>query len=65
MIIVRETKVPTSMRIMSASMQMEPNILSMKNIKKIKINENLETDETGHNLGEIYLNQLSENFLTK
>jgi len=45
-------------------MQMEPNILSMKNIKKIKINENLETDETGNKIGKIYLNRLSKNLST-
>jgi len=64
MIIARETKVPTSMRITSASMQMEQGILFMKLIKKIKINDNLEMDTTGNKLGKIYLNRLPENFST-
>ena len=64
MIIARETKVPTNMRIMSVSMQMEQGILFMKPIKKIKINDNLDMDETGNRAGMIYLNRISKNFST-
>jgi quercetin dioxygenase-like cupin family protein len=52
------------MKMVSAFMLMEPNILSMKSIKKIKINDNLKIDKTGHKQGKIYLNRLSESLLT-
>ena len=45
-------------------MQTEQGILFMKPIKKIKINDNLETDETRNKTGRIYLNRLSKNFST-
>ncbi len=43
---------------------MAPDILFMMNLKKIKINDNLENDKTGHKLGTIFLNRLSENLST-
>jgi hypothetical protein len=46
------------------SMQIEQGILFMKPIKKIKINDNLEIDETENKIGKIYLNRLSKNFST-
>jgi len=58
------TKVITNMRVANVFTLMEPNIPSMKNIKKIKINDNLEIDKTGHELGTIYLNRLSKNLST-
>jgi len=36
----------------------------MSKIKKIKLDANLEIDKTGNEQGKIYLNRLSENFLT-
>ena len=45
-------------------MQIEQGILFMKPVKKIKINDNLEIDETGNKIGKIYLNRLSKNFST-
>ena len=52
------------MKMVNAYILMAPNILSMTNLKKININDNLEIDETGHKLGKIYLNRLSENLST-
>lgn len=46
-------------------MQMVQDTPFMKNIKKIKITEDLEIDKTGRKIGKIYLNRLSENFSTK
>jgi len=57
-----EIKAPTNMKMVSVFTQMVPNIISMKSIKKIKINENLEVDKTGKKVGNIYLNRLSESF---
>ena len=37
----------------------------MSKIKKIKIDGNLDVDKTGHRLGKINLNRLSENLSTK
>ena len=45
-------------------MQMEQGILFMKPIKKIKFNQNLEIDRTGHKIGKIHLNRLSEKLST-
>ena len=45
-------------------MLMEPNTLSMKSIKKIKINDDLEIDKTGRKIGKIYLKRLSDIFST-
>lgn len=64
MSIVREIKVPTNMKMVNASIQMEQGILFMKPIKKIKINQNLEVDRTGHKIGKIHLNRLSEKLST-
>ena len=64
MSIVKETKVHTNMKMVNASMQMEQDILFMKPIKKIKFNQNLEVDRTGHKIGKIRLNRLSEKLST-
>jgi quercetin dioxygenase-like cupin family protein len=53
-------KANTNMRTANVSTQMEPDTLSMKNIRTIKINDSLEIDKTGHKLGKIFLNRLSE-----
>ena len=52
------------MRVENVFILMVPNILSMTNLKKININDNLESDKTGHKLGSIFLNRLSENLST-
>ena len=58
------TKTPTSTKTENAFMKMASGTLSMRNIKKIKLDANLETDRTGHKTGKIYLKRLSENFST-
>ena len=62
---VQVIKVPINMKTVNVFMLMEPSTLSMRNIKKIKINADLEVDKTGHKIGEIYLKRLSENLSTK
>jgi quercetin dioxygenase-like cupin family protein len=52
------------MKMVNAFMQMAPNTLSMKSIKKIRLNDNLEIDKTGHKIGKIHLNRLSEKLST-
>ncbi len=52
------------MRVENVFIQMVPDILSMKSIKKIKLDDNLEIDKTGKKLGKISLNRLSENLST-
>ena len=49
----------------NAYILMEPNILSMRSIKKIKIDDKLQIDQTGRKIGRIHLNRLSENLSTK
>ena len=52
------------MKMVSAFMQMVPNTLYMKSIKKIRIDKGLEIDKTGHDVGKIYLNRLSKRLFT-
>lgn len=54
-------KVNINMRMANVFIQMVQDTLSMKNIKKIKINDHLEIDKTGKKLGVIHLNRISEN----
>ncbi|MGD8431718.1 MAG: hypothetical protein PVG23_03985 [Nitrosopumilaceae archaeon] len=61
---VQAIKAHTSMKMVNASMLMEPSILSMKNIKKIQVDDGLEIDKTGRKKGRIYLKRLSEIFST-
>lgn len=46
-------------------MPMVQHTLSMKSIKKIKINDHLQIDKTGHQAGKIRLKRLSESFSTR
>ncbi|MGD8707380.1 MAG: cupin domain-containing protein [Nitrosopumilaceae archaeon] len=57
-------KAPTNMKMVNVSILMEPNILFMKNIKKIQIDDDLEIDKTGLKKGSIYLKRLSKIFST-
>ncbi len=52
------------MRMANAFIQMEQDTQFMNSIKKIKINQKLEIDKTGHKLGKIRLNRLSEKLST-
>ena len=61
---VVEIKASTNMRMGSVFILTVPNTPFMKNIKKIKINDPLEEDKTGRELGNVFLNRLSENLST-
>ena len=54
------TRDPTNMKMDNVFIQMEPNTLSMKSIKKININKSLELDKTGNDVGQIYLKRVSK-----
>jgi len=58
---VMAIKANTNMKMVNVFTQMVPNILSMKSIKKIKLDDNLEIDKTEKKLGKISLNPLFEN----
>ena len=55
---VMAIKANTNMKMVNVFTQMVPNILSMKSIKKIKLDDNLEIDKTEKKLGKISLNPL-------
>ena len=57
-------KANTNMKMVNVFTPTVSDIPSMKSIKKIKLDDNLEIDKTGKRLGKISLNRLSENLST-